>query len=138
MKVFGGKDYEANITYFIYREEPVKALDSATVDPSGTKEVSIEVPNGYSAVAVTVKAAYHESASTGVRIRWLYSPDGTSYDSPEDAEAQGNFEDMTFEAGKERQRTVLIPAVTSYIKVQVINRDSSYPATVTLWYLRLR
>ena len=87
---------------------------------------------------VIVKATYDANATAGVRVRWLYSPDGTNYDSPEDAENQGNYKDLTFAAGATRQRTVLIPILTDNIRVQIVNLDSSYSVSVDVWSLKLR
>ena len=92
----------------------------------------------YSAIIVTVKATYDPSATAGVRVRWLYSPNGADYDSPEDAEDQGNYEDLTFAAGKTRQRTVVIPIALPYVKVQIVNLDSAYPVTVDVWKTLVR
>jgi len=96
------------------------------------------VSNEYSAVVVTVKASYDASATAGVRVRWLYSPDNTNFDSPEDAEDAGNYEDLTFAAGATRQRTVPIPLLQKYTKVQIVNLDSSYAVTVDAWKTLMR
>lgn len=133
MKVFGGKDYS-----LVTVRESLGTLFEGTIDAGDTKDIVIEVPNGYSAVLVTVKATYNASATSGVRVRWLFSQDGTDYDSPEDAEEQGNYEDLTFSAGKTRQRSVLVPALTPYIKVQVVNLDTSYPVAVKVTVQRMR
>lgn len=133
MRVFGGKDYS-----LVTVRESLGTLFEGTIGAGGTKDIVIEVPSGYSAVLVTVRATYDASATSGVRVRWLYSQDNSDYDSPEDAEDQGNYEDLTFEAGKTRQRTVLIPALTDFIKVQVVNLDTSYPVAVRVTAQRMR
>jgi len=120
------------------RENPVKVLDSETIDPSGLRELTVESREGHSALVVTVKATYNASATAGVRVRWLYSPDGSNYDSPEDAEDAGNYEDLTFEKGKTRQRTILIPILQSHLKIQIVNLDSNYSVTVDAWTTLLR
>jgi len=56
----------------------------------------------------------------------------------EDAEAQGNYEDLSFAAGATRVRTILIPLFQPYVKVQVVNLDSSYAVTVDAWKTLLR
>ena len=96
------------------------------------------VSNDYSAVVVTVKASYDASATAGVRVRWLYSPDNSNFDSVEDAESAGNYEDLTFSAGETRQRTVLIPILKKYTKVQIVNLDGSASVTVDVWKTLLR
>ena len=73
-----------------------------------------------------------------MRVRWLYSPDGTNFDSVEDAEAQGNYEDLSFAAGETRQRTVLVPIFLPYVKVQVVNLDTSVSVTVDAWTTLMR
>jgi hypothetical protein len=120
------------------REETAKALDGVSVDPGGLAEFAVASPAGHSALVVTVRASYHASAAAGVRVRWLYSADGASFDSPEDAEAAGNYEDLSFAAEATRQRTVVIPLFQPYVKVQVVNRDASYAATVSCWRTLLR
>jgi hypothetical protein len=87
---------------------------------------------------LTVKATYNAAAAAGVRVRWLYSADNVNFDSPEDAEAAGNYETLTFTAGATRQRTMVIPFLQPYVKVQIINMDTSYPVMVSCWTTRLR
>jgi len=113
-------------------------LESETIDPSDLSEFSITNANGYSAAVVTVKATYDASATAGVRIRWLYSPDGTNFDSEDAAEAEGQYVDLTFAAGETKIETVLIPIFQPYVKVQVVNLDSSYAVTVDAWKTLMR
>jgi len=120
------------------RASPTQQLSGASIDPGGTHEFTLSDLDTYSAVVVTVKAAYDPSASVGVRVRWLYSMDGVNFDSPEDAEDQGNYEDLTFSAGATRQRSVLIPIFAPYVKIQIVNKDSSYGVTVDVWYTLMR
>ena len=108
----------------------ITAGSSVNVDKSGL--------DGYSAIIFTVKATYDATATAGVRVRWLYSQDGTNYDSSEDAEAQGNYEDLTFSAGATRQRTIAIPILTDYVRIQVVNLDTSVSVTVDAWSLTMR
>ena len=120
------------------RATPVQQLSSQSIPASGTKEFTISDANGYSAVVVTVRATYDASASAGVRVRWLYSADGINFDSIEDAEAQGNYEDLSFAAGVTRQKTILIPILQPHVKVQVVNLDTSYAVTVDAWSTLMR
>ena len=120
------------------RSTPEQVLSGQSIAAGDKAEFVVSGAEGYSAVVVTVKATYDSSATNGVRIRWLYSPDGTNYDSEEDAEAQGNYEDLSFSAGATRQRTVLIPIFQNYVKVQVVNLDSSYAVTVDVWKTLIR
>ena len=114
------------------RTEPERVLSAQTIDAASSKEILVS-SEGYSAVVVTVRATYDASATSGVRVRWLYSPDNTNFDSPEDAEDAGNYEDLTFSAGETRQRTVTIPLMQKYTKVQIVNQDASKAAVVDVW-----
>jgi len=91
------------------------------------------VSDYYSAVIVSVRATYDASATAGVRVRWLYSPDNSNFDSVEDAEDAGYYKDLTFAAGATRQRTVTIPLLQKYTKVQIVNLDGSKSVTVDVW-----
>jgi len=114
-------------------EGTVKKLDSVSISASGTSEFTLSGVSKYSAVIATVRASYNASATQGVRVRWLYSADNVSYDGVEDAEDAGNYEDLTFSAGATRQRTIVIPLLQPYTKVQVVNKDTSYSVTVSCW-----
>jgi len=120
------------------RSNPEKAIDAQTISAGSTQDINLSSLEGYSAAVVIVKATYNASATSGVRVRWLYSPDGTNYDSEADAEARSQYYDMSFAAGTTRQATVLIPIFAPYIKVQIVNLDSSYSVEVTVWKLLLR
>jgi len=127
---------ESNVTPT--RATPEQVLSSQSISAGGTAEFTVSDTDGYSAIVVTVKATYDASATAGVRVRWLYSPDGTNFDSVEDAEDQGNYEDLSFVAGEARQRTVLIPILQPHVKVQVVNLDSSVSVTVDAWETLMR
>jgi len=120
------------------RTAATQELSATSIAAGGTQNIDKSGLDGYSALMVTVKATYDASATAGVRVRWLYSPDGTNYDSPEDAEDAGNYEDLTFKAGATRQRTVLIPIFSDNVRVQIVNLDSSYAVTVDAWTLLMR
>ena len=119
---------------------PVQELSSKSIIGGGTAEFTVDntETDGFSALVVTVKATYDASATAGVRVRWLYSPDGSNFDSVEDAEDASNYEDLSFTAGATRQRTVLIPLLQPYVKVQVVNLDSSYSVVVDAWRTLMR
>ena len=132
-----GSRFTTQITVRGERTEPEKVLSAQTIDAASASEFVVR-GEGYSAVVVTVRATYDASATSGVRVRWLYSPDNTNFDSPEDAEDAGNYESLTFSAGATRQRTVLIPLLQKYTKVQIVNLDSSYAVTVDAWKVLMR
>jgi len=115
-----------------------KVVDAKSIDGGAMYEFAVESKAEYSALLVSVRATYHSEAKTGVRVRWLYSADNVNFDSPEDAEKVGNSEDLTFSAGDTRQRTVIIPLFKPYVKVQVMNLDETYAATITVWKTLLR
>jgi len=120
------------------RTSPTQDLSAHTIEAGSTAEITKSGLNGYSAIVAIVKATYDPSATAGVRVRWLYSPDGSNFDSPEDAENQGNYEDLTFSAGATRQRTILIPILCDNVKIQIVNLDTSYAVTVDAWTLLMR
>ena len=120
------------------REGTAKVFDSKSIAGNSLEEFEITSRDKHSALLITAKASYNVNASAGVRIRWLYSQDGASFDSPEDAEEAGNYGDLTFAAGSTRQGTTLIPLFTPYVKVQVVNKDADHPVTVTVWKTMLR
>ena len=122
------------------RTTPVQELSSQSIIGGGTVEFTVDntETDGFSALVVTVKATYDASATAGVRVRYLYSPNGVDYDSVEDAETQGNYEDLSFTAGETRQRTVLIPILQPYVKVQIVNLDLSYSVVVDAWRTSMR
>jgi len=113
-------------------------LNSYSINPGESVNIDKSGLSGYSAIVAIVKATYDSSATAGVRVRYLYSPDGTNYDSPEDAEDAGNYEDLTFSAGATRQRTILVPIFTDNVRTQIVNLDSSYAVTVDVWTLLMR
>ena len=132
-----GLRYTSLLTIKGERTEPERVLSAQTIDAASASEFVVR-GEGYSAVVVTVRATYDASATAGVRVRWLYSPDSTNFDSPEDAEDADNYEDLTFSAGATRQRTVLIPLLQKYTKVQIVNQDASKAVVVDVWKVLMR
>jgi len=132
-----GSRYTSLLTIKGERTDSERVLSAQTIGAASASEFTIR-GEGYSALVVTVRATYDASATSGVRVRWLYSPDNTNFDSPEDAEDAGNYSDLTFSAGATRQRTVLIPLLQKYTKVQIVNQDASYAVTVDAWKVLIR
>jgi len=122
------------------RTLPTQELSNQSIAAGEAAEFPVNATqtDGYSALVVTVKAAYNSSATQGVRVRYLYSPNGVDFDSPEEAEAAGNYEDLSFAAGETRIKTILIPILQSYIKIQIVNLDSSVGVVVDAWRTMLR
>jgi len=120
------------------REETSKVLDAVSIVAGGAEEFTVQSVSKHSALIVTVRALYDAAATAGVRVRWLYSADNTNFDSAEDAEDAGNYEDLTFAAGTTRQRTVLIPLFQPYVKVQIVNLDDAHTVIVSCWKTLMR
>jgi len=132
-----GLRFTTQITVRGERTEPEEVLSTQTINAASLAELTVS-GEGYSAVVVTVRATYDASATKGVRVRWLYSPDNSNFDSSADAEDAGNYADLTFSAGATRQRTVLIPLLQKYTKVQIVNLDSSVSVKVSVWKVLVR
>jgi len=120
------------------RATPEQVLTGQSIDASDKAEFTVSDMDGYSAIVVTVKATYNSLASSGIRVKWLYSPNGTDFDSEDSAEARGQYSDLNFVAGETKVETVLIPIFQPYVKVQIVNLDSSYAVTVDVWKTLMR
>lgn len=144
------KHLDINLSELLPRRgDVVKELDSVTIGAGGSTSFVKSDLNGYSALIVTVRATFDASATAGVRVRWLYSPDGVNFDSPEEAEADKNYRDIgyttgdaatgTFNAaGATRQATILVPILAPHVKIEVVNLDSTYGVTVDVWSIPMR
>jgi len=112
----------------------VHELDVVTIDPGASEDVDVKNENGiYSGLVITCRCTYNSAATAGVRVRVLYSGDGTNFDSLEDADAEGNYFAPTFSAGATRQRTAIFSLLTRYARIRVTNLDTTYAVTVSLW-----
>ena len=115
------------------RSQPVRILSGYTLKAGGVYGFERAGLRGYSVLVVTVRASYDPNSTAGVRVRWLYSPDGVNYDSVEDSEAQGYYYNLSFKPGSVRQATVPIPLLSPHVRVEVVNLDPEYPVTLDLW-----
>ena len=113
-------------------------LTNYSLAGGGSASVSKQASANESALVATIRVTYATGATAGVRVVWLYSQDGTNFDSPDDAVVQSNYYDLSFAAGATRQATVLIPLFTPYVRILIINKDSTNAATVNLWTLFTR
>lgn len=120
------------------RSTVTQVVSGQSIGAGGTYEFIINDVAGWSAVVVTVKVTYGASPTNGVRVRWLYSPDGTNFDTSEDADDMGNYSDITYGANATRQRTIIVPLITNSVKIQIANLDSSNDVTVDVWYNFMR
>ena len=119
------------------RSPATQDLNSYSLAGGGTVSLTKQAQDGWSALVATVRATYAAGATAGVRVLWLYSPDGINFDSVNDAVAQGNYYDLSFAASGTAQATLLIPLFAPYVQILIINKDSSNAATVNLWTLFL-
>ena len=138
LKAYDATRDELKINTSPKREGLVQELSAYTIPANNKVEIEKTNLNGFSAIIIIVKATYNANATQGVRVRWLYSPDGTNYDTVEDAEDAMQYEDLTFEADKTRQKTILIPIFAPHVKIQIINKDTGYDVVVDVWSLLLR
>ena len=120
------------------RTTPTQDLSAYSLAGGSTYNIDKTNLDTYSAIVTTVRATYDASATAGIRVRWLYSMDGTNYDSVEDSEAQGNYYDLSFTAGATRQATILIPIFAPYVRIQIVNLDATYAATIDVWTCLMR
>ena len=111
-------------------------LSSAVVGGSSSETVTIGPQKERTSILAILRCTYHPSAAAGVRLYWLYSADGTNYDTIADAEEARNYVDPTFSAGGTRQRSEVIPFLSPYVRLVVSNLDAN-PVTVSLWTVRL-
>lgn len=103
-------------------------LPAVSIAAASTQNADIVVPTGRSGIAVTLKATYDVSATAGVRLDALYSPDGANYDTDTD-----DTYAHPFTAGTTKQKTYIIPAIHPYVRLAVVNLDASYAVTTDLW-----
>jgi len=103
-------------------------LSAVSIAAASTQNADIVVPTGRSGIAVTLKATYDVSATAGVRLDALYSPDGTNYDTDTD-----DTYAHPFTAGTIKQKTYIIPAIHPYVRLVIENLDASYAVTTDLW-----
>jgi len=113
-------------------------VTSYSLSASSNYDFTVQSQYGWSAVIVSVRATYDASATSGVRVIWMHSPDGINYDDEDNAINAGNYEDLYFSAGATVQRTIIIPLASPYILVRVKNLDASYPVTITVWKWYMR
>ena len=112
----------------IAHKDTIKILNNQTINPSSEYSVNLEVPYGKTGVALTVQATYDASATKGIKIEVYWSPDGTNYDTDTD-----EVYTHPFSAGATKQKTYVIQCVHPYLRIKIVNEDSSYGVTVNAW-----
>ena len=120
------------------RYSPMKILDNVTISAGSHKDIDIIPLDGYSAVALTIQVTFLGSATANTRIYWLYSPDGENYDTIDEATDEGNYVDILAGANVTKQRTSIIPIITRYLRIRVVNQDTSVNITCNAWLTYLR
>lgn len=103
-------------------------LTGEVIPAGGSKDIDITLPFGKTRMAITLKATYNPSATTGVRLDVLYSPDGVNYDTDTD-----DTYTHPFTAGQTKQKTYIVTIIHPYVKLRVVNLDTTYDVTVDLW-----
>ena len=115
------------------RAKPEQIIRAYNLPPNETYNINMTDLASAIAVILFVRVIYTPQATAGIRVRWLYSPDGVHYDSPEEAEASGNYTDLGYVPGNSRQKTIIIPVLSPYLRIQIINKDLSNPTTIDVW-----
>jgi len=103
-------------------------LSSFSIAANSIHNVDISVPSGKTGVAITPKITYNSSATSGVKINILYSPDGINYDTDTD-----DSYSHPFTAGESKQKTYTVSAIHPYLRVSISNLDTTYSVTTDLW-----
>jgi len=119
-------------------KDTVQRLAAASVAPGPPTNIDIGPVANRTGMLVILRCTYDALATAGVRLRYLYSPNGTDFDSPEDADAEGNYFEPTFAAGAARQRSVVIPFLSPYVRLAVTNLDGTYAVTCDLWTVEVK
>lgn len=107
---------------------------SIVVGPGSTHSIDVYVDEHWTHVVASIRVWYDPSATAGIRVMWMYSPDGLKYDTDDDAVARGNYYDMSFAAGATRQTTIPVPALSRFVRIAIRNMDTTYRAVVDVSY----
>ena len=91
-------------------------------------DIDVTIPTGKTGIAVTLKVSYDTSATAGVTLNALYSPDGVNYDTDTDDSYA-----HPFSAGAVKQKTYIIAGIHPYVRLQIVNDDPTYGAVVDVW-----
>lgn len=107
---------------------PIGRIDSLAA--SGERIVGDVTLYRLETFAVTARVTYNASATSGIRVKLYYSPDGDNYDSVAYA-----YFDVDLTADSTIQETKLVDAPENgHIRVSVENLDGSYAATnISVW-----
>jgi hypothetical protein len=122
----------------VYKKDKKQELTDEVIAAGQYKDVNIAIPEGYTGMIVTVKASFAATnpTTTGVRIVYMYSYNGTDYDNEDNAVDAGNYEDILIPTGQTsvvRQRSFILAALAPHIKLRVKNLDATNDVTINLW-----
>jgi len=120
------------------RSTPIQELSSYTLLADDYKDIDKTDLNGWSAIIITVKVTYGTSPLNGVRVLWLYSQDGTNYDTENEALRRGNYEDIGYTPSAVEQGTIVVPIFTPYVRIRIRNLDTANNVTIDAWTTLLR
>jgi len=121
------------ITEVLPVKDTTQRLSATSVAAGATINVNIGPITNRTGMLVILRCTYDAAATAGVRLRYLYSPDGTNFDDPADADLEGNYFEPSFSAGATRQRSVIIPFLSPYVRLAVTNLDATYAVVIDLW-----
>jgi hypothetical protein len=116
------------LTKSLYERNTKHELSDEIITSGSSKNVLIDIPEGKSGVAITVKVVYNSNASNGVKLELYHSPNGTDIDTDTD-----DSYNHPFVAGVVKQKTYILPAPHSYINLVITNLDVNYDVVVSLW-----
>lgn len=111
-----------------YEKVTQQPLVATSIAGGATQNVDLMIPPGKTGMAVSLKTAYDASATAGVRLDVLHSPDGINYDTDTDDTII-----HPFAAGTTKQKTYTILGVHPYIRLAIVNLDATYATTADLW-----
>jgi len=126
------------ITEVLPVKDTTQRLVAASVAAGTTTNVDIGPITDRTGMLVILRCTYDAGATAGVRLRYLYSPDGANFDNWEDADAEGNYFEPSFAAGATRQRSVVIPFLSPYVRLAVSNLDPTYAVGCDLWTVEVK
>ena len=121
-----------------HRYSPIKIVNNETISASSYKDVDIVPIDGYSAIGLTIQVTFLGSATGNTRVYYLYSPDGVNYDTTDEAENEGNYVDILAGENVTKQITIIVPIVTRFLRIRILNQDTSVNITCNAWITYMR
>ena len=103
------------------------ATTKTNIAASGSATSSAQDVSTGIGINVSIQATYDSSATAGVKVLVLTSPDNSNFDTDDDAYAVFY---PSFTAGATVQATIPVGPEVKYFKVKVVNLDGSYAVSV--------